>query len=121
MKHAVAALLLLAACSPEPPSVALPGAEAPPAEVTGDGVVRGEVVSVDGDPMMVDGDGIVTLRTDDGATVSVFVAARVNLCPAEGLALFGELAPGDRVEAYGQQLEGGVRPCDSETHYLRRL
>lgn len=115
--------LLVAACSP---SVSLPGEAGPVVEagsetLTPDGSVQGEIVSIDPDPLMVDGDAIIMVRTDDGETVRVLIAARVNLCRATGLEIFGDLAPGDRIEVHGEALEDGVRPCESEEHYLRRL
>ncbi len=83
--------------------------------------LAGTIVDINLEPMAVDGDGVITLETADGATARVFVSARANLCAAEGLAVIGELAVGDRVEAHGRVVGGAnVRPCEGEGDFLRR-
>ena len=106
------ALLVLVGCTPK---------TAPPLPDT-DAIVTGEVVTIDAEPMTYDGDGVVTVLTPDG-TRDILIAARMNLCPAEGLGLLGELSPGTTVTARGTVVEdegGAIRPCDSPDHYLRR-
>ena len=83
--------------------------------------LSGTVVSVNLEPMAVDGDGVITIETESGATARVFVAARMNLCTAEGLDLVGDLAPGDRIEVQGRVMGGtNIRPCEGDDHFLRR-
>ena len=83
--------------------------------------LSGTVVSVNLEPMAYDGDGVITIETEEGATARVFVAARMNLCAAEGLGLVGDLATGDRVEVQGRVMGGtNIRPCEGDEHYLRR-
>ena len=109
MRTASLALLVLAAAS---------ACSAPP---EASGAVIGTVQRVDLEPMAYDGDAVIVLRTDSGETVEVRVAARMNLCEAEGLAVVGELRPGDRVEVVGERGEdGAVRPCMSAQHRLVR-
>lgn len=84
--------------------------------------MSGTVVEINLEAMAVDGDGVITLETEDGETARVFVAAHAGGCAAEGLDLIGELAVGDRVEAAGNAVGGSnVRPCEAENHYLRRV
>ena len=84
--------------------------------------VQGEVLDVDASPMAYDGDAVIRVQTEAGEEVRVLIPARLNLCAAEGLGLYSELEPGDRVEVQGLgQEEASVRPCESESHYLRRL
>lgn len=91
-----------------------------PIVVDSDATVRGKVLEVDPTPMYVDGDGIVRIETGVGDVIHVMVAARMNLCEAKGLELFGEIEPGDVIEAHGWAFEADrVAPCRSETHYLR--
>ena len=97
-----------------------PSLEAPVAETPGgDAVVAGTVVSVDASPLAYDGPAEVTV--DTGAVrATVFVVAQVPQCAAEGLGLAFELSPGVTVEARGARGDGGVTPCASSEHYLRR-
>ncbi|NNF56778.1 MAG: hypothetical protein HKN04_00915 [Rhodothermaceae bacterium] len=109
----LAVLILAAGCGSSSPALVL--------EVGSTTTLRGTVVSVNLERMAVDGDGVITIETEDGATARVFVAARMNLCAAEGLDLVGDLVPGDRVEAQGLVVGGtNIRPCDGDDHYLRR-
>lgn len=83
--------------------------------------LSGTVVDVNTEPMAVDGDGVITIETDDGETARIFVAAGEGSCSAEGLQLIGEVAVGDRVEAQGRVVGGAnIRPCEGDDHYLRR-
>jgi len=99
------------------------GSSAPPLfDVGSAATVSGTVVTINVEAMAVDGDGVITLETGDGSTARIFVAARMMLCEAEGLDLIGELAPGDHIEVSGDAVGGtNVRPCESETHYIRRV
>lgn len=83
--------------------------------------LSGTVVEINLEPMAVDGDAVITLETDDGATARVFIAARAGLCAARGLDLIGELAVGDRIVARGRVVGGAnVRPCEGDGDFLRR-
>ena len=82
----------------------------------------GTVVEINVEPMAVDGDGVITIETDDGETARIFVAARGGSCSADGLQLIEEVAVGDRVEAQGRVVGGAnVRPCEGDDDYLRRV
>lgn len=96
---------------------------APPLFNVGSGAtVSGTVTNINVEPMAVDGDGVITLETADGATARIFIAARAGLCEATGLSLIGELAVGEIVEASGEAVGGtNVRPCVSADHFLRRV
>ena len=108
MRFAFLALLAVSACSSPP-------------EASGDGALLGTVQSVDLTPMTYDGDAVITMETDAGETVLVNVPARMNLCEATGLALVGELLPGDRIEVMGERREdGSVTPCAQPEHRLAR-
>jgi len=89
--------------------------------VPGGDVVRGTVQSVDAQPMTYDADGLVVVQTEAGTAVTIHVPARMHLCEAEGLDVFHDLRPGDRVEVRGDWDEPGhLRPCTSPEHYLCR-
>lgn len=101
----LAVFLLLSAC-------AGPRGEAGP-------TVRGEVVSVDAEPMTYDGDALVVVRTEAGAR-TVRIPARFGLCAATDVVDLLALRPGIRVEAQGEvNADGDVTPCASPDHYLR--
>ncbi len=113
MRHAIPLVLLLflVGCSSGPKPLTLP--------VGPDATVSGTVESVDREPMAVDSDAVITLRTSAGE-VEVFIPARTNLCEAEGLNLFASVVEGSSIEVRGQTLAGGgIRPCESDDHYLR--
>lgn len=122
MRSLLFALLLTAGCAPSEPLPAA-GPPTPPAPAASasddDRTITGRVAAVDLDPMMVDGDGIVTVETADGL-VRVYIAARMGLCAAEILSP-NELAVGDAVEVRGEAVaDDAVRPCASAEHYFRR-
>ncbi len=86
-----------------------------------DVTVSGTVEEVDREPMAVDSDAVITLRTAEG-TVGVLIPARTNLCEAEGLDLLAGLVAGASVEARGRSLpNNSIRPCASDEHFLRVL
>ncbi len=107
-------VLFVAGCS---------GSNAPPLfEVGSAPSVSGTVTNINLEAMAVDGDGVITIETEDGSTARIFVAARMNLCAAEGLDSLGDISVGDYVEASGDAVGGtNIRPCESEAHYLRRV
>ncbi len=107
-------LLLVVGCSSSgPTSLRLPAGP--------DVTVRGTIVEIDREPMAVDSDGVITLRTDE-RNVNVYIPVQVSMCEAEGLDRFPALAAGASIEVRGQSLAGGgVRPCRSDEHYLRLL
>ena len=102
--------LLLAGCVTATPSDAPPGT---------DRTVEGTVTALDFDPMAYDADGIVTLETNDGEVVRVFLPARSNLCAAT-YDDWADLEIGSRAAARGAVVEeGAVRPCERTEHYFR--
>lgn len=138
MKRIIAAFSLLllvgAGCSSAP----MPTPSSPPPHVTPpsdddqvgtssdeapaeDRTYSGVVTFVDLHQMMVDGPGIVMIRTDAGAEAKILVPARIGLCKAkDSVADVSELKAGQTVEARGSLGEdGAIIPCESEAHYLR--
>ena len=115
MRSSLLALLLIAGCVASQPST-----PSPPDSPEADRTVTGTVAALDLDPMAYDADGIVTVETNEGAAVRVLVPARRNLCDAD-LSGFDGLTVGNAVAVRGAVTEGGgVRPCESPDHYLRR-
>lgn len=108
MRACLLLVLLVSACSSPP-------------EASGGGVI-GTVTSVDLAPMAYDGDAVIVMETGGGEVVTVRVAARMNLCDASGLALVGELVPGDRIEVTGSMdPDGSIRPCTDPSHFIARV
>ncbi|MDX1440506.1 MAG: hypothetical protein R3284_11445 [Rubricoccaceae bacterium] len=96
--------------------------ETPAAAVGSDVTVRGEVLNIDADPMAYDGDAIISVRDKEDRTIEILIAARMNLCLAKDLNLFGDLDEGDYIEVRGELVgDGEIRPCESESHYLRQV
>ena len=111
MRIALFALLLAGCTTAEPLSPSDPA--------SGDRFVQGRVTAVDLDPMAYDGNGQITLVTDGGEAVLVQIPARTNLCEAD-LRAYGDVQVGDRLSVRGAPGGGGIVPCASEAHYLRR-
>jgi hypothetical protein len=112
---------LFAGCVAPEPSTS-PSATPPPATAAGgDRTISGVITAIDFDPMAYDGDGVLTVETDEGAEVRVFIPARMHLCEATFEALDG-LGVGHRITVRGEASEpGAIRPCTSAEHYVRRL
>ncbi len=86
------------------------------------GAVSGTITSVDLSPFAYDGDGQIVMETASGETVRVLIAARTNLCAAEGLSVVGALKAGDRVEVVGERAaDGSIRPCLEASHRVTRV
>lgn len=84
--------------------------------------LEGQVIEVDATPMVVDGDGEITLRTERHGRVLVRIPAGERLCRAQGLGVFMSIASGDSVRAVGRV----TRPreltvCAAESHLLEKL
>lgn len=69
--------------------------------------VRGEVQSINLDPMAVDGPGEVVLETEKHGTVLVYVAACFGPCVPEANDHLFEMEPGGRWLATGEVQEDG--------------
>ena len=111
MRVALFALLLAGCTTAEP---------LPPSDpASGDRSVQGRVTAVDLDPMAYDANGQITLVTDGGEAVLVLIPARTNLCEAD-FGSYGDIRVGDRLSVRGAPGGGGIVPCASAAHYLRR-
>ena len=114
MRHLILLAFIVAGCSGSSSELLL--------ETGSTATLSGTVVEINLEPMAVDGDGVITIETDDGETARIFVAAPAGSCSAEGLQLIGEVSVGDRVEAQGRVVGGAnVRPCEADDHFLRRV
>lgn len=109
-------VLLLGGCS---------GAgDGPPVEslVIGEDVrLEGRVTGIDLTPMVVDGDGELTVESGRYGTVLVRIPARERLCRAEGLDLLHSMEEGGHVRVLGRVT--GPRElvvCEAEAHFLER-
>ena len=111
MRVALIALFLAGCTAAEPPSASDPG--------SADRSVQGRVTAVDLAPMAYDASGQITLVTDTGEAVLVQIPARTNLCGAD-LGAYGDVRVGDRLSVRGAPGGGGIVPCASAAHYLRR-
>lgn len=110
---AVACALTACATAPTQTSSSLPGEQA---------AFDGRIVSVDTDPWAYDGNAVVTVATDDSATVQVQLPARWNLCKAEPLGDVQALMTNDRVHVAGTVTEAGtVVVCEQPQHHLRKV
>jgi hypothetical protein len=105
---------LLAGCA----NPNLPEAGAP---LDGERVVEGTITAIDLDPLAYDGDGRILVAQRDGSTITVLVPARSNLCQARDLGDVGDVETGDRIEARGTVVRGGVLPCASPDHFFREV
>lgn len=93
-----------------------------PLTVGEDARLEGQVMEVDATPMVVDGDGEITLRTERHGRVLVRIPAGERLCRAQGLGVFMSIAAGDSVRAVGRVTRPGeVTVCASESHLLEKL
>jgi hypothetical protein len=122
MRTALLALLLASGCvsSEAPPSSAPPATPPPASAEGGDRTVSGTVTEKDFDPMAYDGDGVLTIETDGGDVVRVFIPARMHLCDAT-FPDFETILAGVAIEVRGEAVDtDGVRPCTSAEHYVRR-
>ena len=95
----------------------------PPARTLSDGgqiVVEGRVSHVDRAPWAYDGDGLLVLDTLAHGKVTVHLAARRNLCQAQGLDLFNTATVGMQVQASGTAIgPAAISVCGEATHYLK--
>lgn len=85
-------------------------------------VLDGRVASVDKTPMAYDGDALVVVTTKAHGAVTVHLAARRNLCQAQGLDLLEVLKPGDRLQVEGTATgPADISVCQGASHRLTRL
>lgn len=83
-------------------------------------VVEGRVSRIDRAPIAFDGDGLLVLATRAHGEVTVRLAARRNLCQAQGLDLFHTATVGMRIEAAGTATgSADLSVCRESTHYLK--
>jgi hypothetical protein len=109
----LACALSACATAPAQTSSPMPGEQA---------TFDGRIVSVDTDPWAYDGNAVVTVATDDSATVQVQLPARWNLCKAEPLGDVQALKANDRVHVVGTVTEDGtVVVCEQPQHHLRKM
>lgn len=85
-------------------------------------VVAGRVSRIDRSPMAWDGDGLLMLATRAHGEVTVHLAARRNLCLAQGLDLFDAATVGMRIEAAGTATgPADLSVCRESSHYLKAM
>lgn len=103
-------------------TTATQGQPAQPSSFTqgGNRYVRGIVFDVDLSPTTVDKDAVLTVFTEEGERVRVYIPTRKTPCEADNRAL-ASAREGAVVEAFGSIEAGGVRSCIASTHYFRIL
>ncbi len=113
---ALATLALAAGCS----SVA---------STKGDGqyAIHGTVRTVDMTPTYSDGNGLVTIETADGQSLTISIPVRMgpreeepNRCGTDALSLGFELQPGEHVEVRGEADGSIIYLCRDPEDFLRR-
>lgn len=88
----------------------------------GQGELTGVVTQIDLAPMAFDGDALIEVQTERGASRTVRIPARERQCEAPTQAIVDVLAVGDRVEVRGALgADGDVTPCAAPSHYIRIL
>lgn len=96
--------------------------EETPTEVTETRDARGVVTNIDLEGMMVDGPGLITIRTDaDAVAVIAIPSMGLPMCPAkEFIADLATITEGDTVSVRGEvNVDGRIMPCASVDHYLK--
>ncbi|HEU0085372.1 MAG TPA: hypothetical protein VFQ59_00205 [Candidatus Paceibacterota bacterium] len=84
--------------------------------------IRGTVLSVNNDEVILDGPSVITIRAEDGSEALIAIPSMgINLCSAkENIASPYDLKEGDVVEVRGEVgYENAIVPCQSTLHYLR--
>lgn len=109
------AVVVLGGCGSESPGAGWP-------EEGGAVTIQGEVLAVDREPWMVDGDGTLEVETREHGRVTVLVPARINLCQARGMDVATSVEPGDRLRVTGEAM-GRLRmsACRSAEHAVEKF
>ena len=83
--------------------------------------VEGYVIHKNSEPLFVDGDGELTVRTYYGREFTILIPARETLCAAQGtLDVFNQVRVGDEIEAFAEVVDmNELRVCHSESHFLK--
>jgi len=89
-----------------------------------DRTVRGTVLSINSEGIVVDKPYVITITETDGSTAVIHIPSMgLPVCVARGeIASTDTIEAGDVVEARGKVgVEGAITPCISADHYFRIL